>query len=1208
LDSRNDSDPGENLLKEVFASIQDGISILDRDLNIIRVNAKMEEWYADSAPIAGKKCYEAYHGADKPCCPCPTIRCMETGQTESEIIPGPADSPVRWIELYSHPMKNPETGEITGIAEFVRDITARVTTQEEIRLLADQAQTTFDAMSDAVLLMDREARIVRCNSAAIDFIGRSVDRIIGMKCHEVVHCEPDHIPECPFMKMMESGQSESLLMTKDERWFDSRVDPVRSVSGDIEGAVHIFRDITDMKTLEKRLLFLTKLLSQLPLTGNRRQIIRHILLDIQEHSGIEATGLRLSDGEDFPYYEAMGFGSGFIESEKPLCERDASGDTVTGPDGVPVLECMCGNVMRGTVDQGWDCITERGAFWTNSLSDFLKAAPESQRHLVTRKGCIGEGYESLALIPLKSGLGIIGLLQLSDHRKDFFTPEIIDFFENISSALGVALARSLDAEKWKSLTEDSPDHIMLLDRSGRIRFINRTVPWLSVEEVIGRHINDFTLPTTWEVAEHAMNQVLETGKPATYMTEYKADDGEIRYFEVRLGPVWDSGQIEALVSTSTDVTDRKRIEIALLQSEERLNLALSGTAGALWDCPDVTSDQEWWSPEYYQLMGYLNGEIEANRQTFISFLHPDDREVVSSAIVGSLESNDSFDIEFRLKLKSGDYRWLRSRARINRDEGGKPVRVTGVATDVNERKLIELALVKSEESYRSIFNSVYSAILVHDAETSTLLDVNEPACKLFGLTREELLKTPPGEFARNLTGHNLEEVQEKIRLAASGESQQLEGSVQTSDGQDRWVHAYLQKAVVGGESRVLAIVRDITELKKAEEEKKRLEVKVQHAQKLESLGILAGGIAHDFNNILVGILGNADLALMDLAPEHPAYDSLKDIETASKRASELVRQMLAYSGKGKFQVDQININRIIEDMTHMLRMAISKKATLGFDLAEDLPLVEGDATQIRQILMNLVINASESIEKENGLVTVRTSSRACDREYLRESYLDENLEDGLYCCIEVSDTGSGIDPEIRSQLFDPFFTTKLTGRGLGLAAVLGIVRGHNGAIRVYSESGKGTTFSILLPASDRQQDNAGLPEQSGDLSDDWEASGTVLLVDDEDSVLQVGKRMLVRHGFEVISACDGREAIEVYRKYHDQIVCVVLDLTMPRMDGIETMNKLMKLDDSVRVVLCSGYSESEVSHRFPGRGFASFVQKPYSSHELMETIRKVIET
>ena len=391
---------------------------------------------------------------------------------------------------------------------------------------------------------------------------------------------------------------------------------------------------------------------------------------------------------------------------------------------------------------------------------------------------------------------------------------------------------------------------------------------------------------------------------------------------------------------------------------------------------------------------------------------------------------------------------------------------------------------------------------------------------------------------------------------------------------------------------------------RVEEERKNLEEQIQHAQKMESLGVLAGGIAHDFNNLLMSILGNADLVLLDLPDDSPLRDSLIEIEKASRRAADLCNQMLAYSGKGRFIVQAVNVTEIVEEMAHLLKVSISKKIDLQYRFSINLPSTKADVTQLRQIIMNLITNASEAIGDTDGAITLTTGVKDCDRNYLRETYLDDDLTEGSYVYIEVTDTGCGMSEETIQKIFDPFFTTKFTGRGLGLAAVLGIVRGHHGALKVDSTVGQGTTFRVLLPALSEP-----VPARA-DLSANkklWKGQGTVLLVDDEKSILKIGKRMLEQIGFDVLTATDGHEALVVFRGNKDNIDCVLLDLTMPNMDGKETYHELLKIREDLRVVLCSGYTEKEIEDRFSEEGLAGFIQKPYKLNKLSAKMQEIFQ-
>jgi len=404
-------------------------------------------------------------------------------------------------------------------------------------------------------------------------------------------------------------------------------------------------------------------------------------------------------------------------------------------------------------------------------------------------------------------------------------------------------------------------------------------------------------------------------------------------------------------------------------------------------------------------------------------------------------------------------------------------------------------------------------------------------------------------------------------------------------------------------SKIMFFCNDLTERKRADKERAKLEAQMQEVQKLESLGVLAGGIAHDFNNLLMVILGNADLALLAMSNASPARPYVKEISQGSLRAADLCRQMLAYSGKARFVTGRYNLSEIVREMAQMLKVSVSKKASLRYTFAANLPAVEVDATQMRQIIMNLIINASEALGDKNGFISVATDVMYCDRAYLAGSYPDDNLSEGRYVYLEVADTGSGMDDETRRRIFDPFFTTKFTGRGLGLAAVLGIVRGHQGAIKVYSEPGQGTTFKVLLPALEWAPD-----ERAAQVAAARETlpGGTILLVDDDPHIRLVGAQMLERLGFKVETAAHGREGLQVFKAHRGRIDCVILDLTMPEMAGDEVFRELRRLQKDIRVILSSGFNEEEVSQRFAGKGVAAFIQKPYSVGMLHEVLNKVL--
>lgn len=507
-----------------------------------------------------------------------------------------------------------------------------------------------------------------------------------------------------------------------------------------------------------------------------------------------------------------------------------------------------------------------------------------------------------------------------------------------------------------------------------------------------------------------------------------------------------------------------------------------------------------------------------------------------------------------------------------------------------------------ENDLGRILENSLNEIFIFDAETLKFCFVNRGARENLGYKMQELRGLTPLDIKPEHTAESFAKLIEPLRSGA--EELIVFHTVHLREDRTTYgVEVHLQRTTYDESPAFVAIILDTTRRDKAEEERRKLEDRVQHAQKLESLGVLAGGIAHDFNNLLVGMLGNADLALGDMAPTSPGRPYLSDIVKSAQKAAALCNQMLAYSGKGRFVVRAVDLSTIVEEMLHLLQISISKNAVLKTHFAPNLPAVEADVTQIQQVIMNLITNASEAIGEKSGVITVSTGAMECDRAYLRDTYLDEDLPEGTYVYLEVSDTGEGMDEETRSQIFDPFFTSKFTGRGLGLAAVLGIVRGHRGAIKVYTEPGKGTSFKLLLPATDQRAEDI---SESRSATPEWLATGKALVVDDEETVRVLAKRILEAAGFEVLLAVDGREGVEVFREHAAEISVVLLDMTMPHMNGDEAFREMRRIDNNARVVLSSGYNEQEATNRFAGKGLAGFIQKPYRRSELLDAVREAI--
>ncbi len=562
-----------------------------------------------------------------------------------------------------------------------------------------------------------------------------------------------------------------------------------------------------------------------------------------------------------------------------------------------------------------------------------------------------------------------------------------------------------------------------------------------------------------------------------------------------------------------------------------------------------------------------------------------------------IEAIGGGDLDHRIDAVGDDE--LSALARGGNEMAGKlkmsHISVETLQHEITERRKAEEEIRKNEEHLRVALAASDMAVFNQDLDLRYSWMYRPP----LGYTIEQLIGKRDADLLPPDMAQRATEIKRRVLETGVGTRGEVEGT-----WNDKRIYFELAvEPLRDTAGRIVGITgasRDITRRKLAEEENRKLEERLQQAQKMEGLGVLAGGIAHDFNNILMAVLGHAELALKEISPMSPARGNLTEITTAAYRAADLCRQMLAYAGRSSFSLERVGLRELVEEMAHLLKTAISKKAILNLNLERGLPPVQADPSQIRQIVMNLLINASEAIGDRSGVITVSVGAMRCDEEFLRKNELREDLAPGRYIHLEVTDTGTGMDAETRSRIFEPFFSTKFTGRGLGLAAVQGIVRAHKGALKVYTELGKGTTFKILFPALEDVVEGA----RSGELSSlaDWRGQGTILLVDDEESLLALGDRMLEQLGFTVLIAADGLQAVELYREHGKEIDLVLMDLTMPHMDGAEAFGELRRLNPDVRVVLASGYSHDDVESRFEGMHLDGVLQKPYTLAKLRESL------
>ena len=753
-------------------------------------------------------------------------------------------------------------------------------------------------------------------------------------------------------------------------------------------------------------------------------------------------------------------------------------------------------------------------------------------------------------------------------------------------------------EKFRALFAASMDAIALYDtETARILDANEAFVRLygySREELLA--LTALDLSDEPDDTRAAFQRLREPGPRPKVRRRGRRKDGTVFLADISDGVYeWRGRRVVWVIVR--DVTEQVRAAEALRAAHEEMETTLRALPDLLFVLGVDRRITDFRAPHAELL--YTTPDRFIGR-TMAEVLPPDAAAVIDLAVDTADRTGSHYGAVYALDLPSGR-RWF-DLSIARRGEAGSPERsLVALVRDITAQHVAEDALRSSEAMNRGLVEGAGANIALFDPAGRVLL-LNPSAAELLG--------GAPGDFTGRRVGEVATILDHKViadrldEVVRTGEPSQFEDPVRLPAGL-RWFLSKWQPLLDpdGVLTGVLLIALDITDRKLAEERGRTLAEKLQQTQRLESLGVLAGGIAHDFNNLLSGILGNADLALLELPPGSPAQLLLEQVRQGARRAAELTRQMLAYSGRGRFVIETVQLPQVVTEMGKLLEVSISKKNVLRFEFADSLPAVDVDVAQFRQVVMNLIINASEAIGDRSGVIALRVGAADLDAARLSEYLLGEELAPGSYVTLEVADTGEGMTPEVKERIFEPFFSTKFAGRGLGLSATLGIVRGHRGGIHIRSAPGDGTTFLIVLPASTREALAAG-SGTSKPLG--WRGAGLILVVDDEESVRSTSRRMLERMGFEVLAAGGGREALVLLDAHAERVRAVLLDLTMPDLDGVQTCTQIQRQWPALPVVLTSGYSEQEVMPRFAERKPAAFLQKPYGYDTLLEAMRAVL--
>jgi PAS domain S-box-containing protein len=707
---------------------------------------------------------------------------------------------------------------------------------------------------------------------------------------------------------------------------------------------------------------------------------------------------------------------------------------------------------------------------------------------------------------------------------------------------------------------------------------------------------DITHPQDRKTTLRLANAVRQ-GKINFYTTEkrYIKKDGKLMWGIVRATVARDSnGDIRYWLGIMEDITDRKRAKRALAESEKRYRTLFEHAAEGILVTDVKTRKFRYANPSICKMLEYSEAELT---ELSIEDIHP------KSDIIRVLR-------QFK-EMSQGEKRLTQNVKCIRKDGTIVYVNINstqvlldgrkcniGFFQDITKRLKTEKALRESEERYRNILESIEEGYFEVDL-AGNLTFINDAACRITGHQPEELIGLNNREYTSPETAKKMYKVFNKVYR--SGRPARIaDFEIFAKDASIK--HLELSASLIhDADNRPVGfrgVVRNVTARLKAEREKKRLASQIQQAQKMEAVGTLAGGIAHDFNNLLMGFQGNISLMLLDLNEDHPHYEYLKNMESYVVRGSDLTRQILGFARRGKYQVKSTNLNDLLEKSAAMFSRT-KKEITIHKKFQQDLWPVEVDRGQIEQIMLNLFVNSWQAMPG-GGELYLETENVQLEEDYDKPY----EVSPGPYVKISVTDTGIGMDQAIQQRIFEPFFTTKPvgSGTGLGLASAYGIIKNHNGIINVYSEKGYGTTFKIYLPASDKE-----IPDEKPAAGELLRGTETVLLVDDEDMVIDVGKEILENLGYTAITAPSGTEAIRLFKQSGGKIALVILDMIMPDMSGSETYDNLKQVDPKVKVLLSSGYSIDGRATEILNRGCNGFIQKPFNLRQISQKMREILD-